>query len=519
MKSKKFTTILIVVQLIISVIMAALVFKLNVLPTKYLAPFIGVLAVLLGATYVINRRIQEGKKSRIFLDFVIFALNIALVTGNYYFYRSYQALTQLTVDSNTQSHTLNLRVLYESEIESVVDLAGKVVEYSSQVETNYNGQYLELLSEKVDFESKEVATFQQLTDDLYDGTCDAIILDEAYEGFMEITHPQYQDETKVIDTYEYEEVIDEDQETEEVEEPEATEEPETVQEEETTDTSKTTTTTVEEKKTTAVVEPKAVNDGNSFSIFISGIDTYGAINTVSRSDVNMVMTVNTKTNEILMTSIPRDYYVTLHSYGVKDKFTHAGIYGIRESLRTAEDFLNIDIDYYVRVNFTSLINIVDSLGGINIYNGIAFSNRGYTFPVGWIQMGGAQSLVYARERYAYSSGDNQRIRNQQTILTGILNKAMSPAILTNYDSMLNVVMRSCQTSVPTGVVTSIIKEQLNTGESWHIRHQYLSGSGSYSTRTYSMPGYNLYVMIPNKSSISSARSNINLVVTGKTPNL
>lgn len=518
MKSKKFTTILIVVQLIISVIMAALVFKLNVLPAKYLAPFIGLLAILLVVTSVVNRRIQEGRKSRVFLDLIIFALNIALVTGNYYFYRSYQALSQLTVDSNTQSHTLNLRVLYESEIESVEDLAGKIVEYSSQVETSYNGQYLEQLGDKVEFDSKEVTTFQQLTADLYDGKCDALILDEAYEGFMEITHPQYQDETRVIDTYEYEEEIVEEEEPV-AEEPEVTQEPEVVEEPETVETPVAVETPKDTQKTTPAAPAKAVNDGNSFSIFISGIDTYGAINTVSRSDVNMVMTVNTKTNEILLTSIPRDYYVTLHSYGVKDKFTHAGIYGIRESLRTAEDFLNIDIDYYVRVNFTSLINIVDSLGGINIYNGIAFSNRGYSFPVGWIQMGGAQSLVYARERYAYASGDNQRIRNQQTILAGILNKAMSPAILTNYDNMLNVVMRSCQTSVPTGVVTSIIKEQLSTGESWNIRHQYLSGSGSYSTRTYSMPGYNLYVMIPNQSSISSARSNINLVVTGQRPNL
>lgn len=517
MKSKKFTTILIVVQLIISVIMAALVFKLNVLPTKYLVPFVGLLAVLLVVSYTINRRIQEDRKSRIFLDLIIFALNIALVTGNYYFYRSYQALSQLTVDSNTQSHTLNLRVLYESEIESVADLAGKVVEYSSQVETYYNGQYLELLGEKVEFEAMEVATFQQLTTDLYDGKCDAIILDEAYEGFMEVMHPQYQDETKVIDTFEYQEAIEEEEELAAVEEPEATQEPET--QDPVAETPAPVETPKEPETPVAPVEQKAVNDGNSFSIFISGIDTYGAINTVSRSDVNMVMTVNTKTNEILLTSIPRDYYVTLHSYGVKDKFTHAGIYGIKESLRTAQDFLNIDIEYYMRVNFTSLINIVDALGGISIYNGIAFSNRGFSFPVGQINMGGAQALVYARERYAYANGDNQRIKNQQTVLAGILNKAMSPAILTNYDSMLNVVMRSCQTSVPTGVVTSIIKEQLNSGESWHIRHQYLSGSGSYSTRTYSMPGWNLYVMIPNKSSISSARSNINLVVTGKTPNL
>ena len=268
----------------------------------------------------------------------------------------------------------------------------------------------------------EVTTFQQLIDDLYNGKCDAIILEEAYEGFLEVLHSDYQNETRVIDTYEFQR---------------------------------------KSRKSLKKKKPTAIRS----RCFISGIDTYGAINTVSRSDVNMVMTVNTKTNEILLTSIPRDYYVTLHTYGVKDKFTHTGVYGINETITTAEDFLDIDIDYYVRVNFTSLIDIIDAIGGISIYNGIAFTNRGFTFPVGQINMSGAQALVYARERYAYTDGDNQRIKNQQTIITGIINKAMSPAILTNYTKFLEVVMDSCQTNIPTDVVTSIVKNQLDNGGS------------------------------------------------------
>ncbi len=476
MKSKKFTAVLLVIQLLLSVLMAGLVFKLNILPTKYVVAFLAVLAVFILILFLINHRIKKGKKVRLFFDIVIILINISLLMGNYYFYRSYNALQQLTAGSNTQTHTLDLRVLDESEIENVADLEDKTVEYSSQITTEYNGQYVTQLEKQVDCDFVEVTTFQQLIDDLYNGKCDAIILEEAYEGFLEVLHPDYQNETRVIDTYEFQEEVEE---------------------------------VVEEKE----------NNGDSFSVFISGIDTYGAINTVSRSDVNMVMTVNTKTNEILLTSIPRDYYVTLHTYGVKDKFTHTGVYGINETITTAEDFLDIDIDYYVRVNFTSLIDIIDAIGGISIYNSIAFTNRGYSFPVGQITMDGAQALVYARERYAYTDGDNQRIKNQQTIITGIINKAMSPAILTNYTNFLDVVMDSCQTNIPADVVTSIVKNQLDSGGSWNIEHQYLTGSGSHSTTTFSMPGWNLYVMVPNQSSVDAAAANIKIVEDGGTPDL
>ena len=99
-----------------------------------------------------------------------------------------------------------------------------------------------------------------------------------------------------------------------------------------------------------------------FSILISGIDTYGDINTTSRNDVNIVATVNPNTNEILLTSIPRDYYVQLHdTTGYKDKLTHASYYGINTAVQTIEDILDTDINYYVKVNFTTVVNLVDEI--------------------------------------------------------------------------------------------------------------------------------------------------------------
>ena len=156
----------------------------------------------------------------------------------------------------------------------------------------------------------------------------------------------------------------------------------------------------------------------SFNIFISGIDTYGKISSVSRSDVNMVVTVNPKTKQILMTSIPRDYYVTLHGVkGYKDKLTHASLLGIENSVMTVEDLLDIDINYYIKVNFSSVINVVDSLGGVDVYSEYDFTSiDGYHYSKGYNKVNGEEALSFVRERKAFASGDNQRIKKQNKSL-------------------------------------------------------------------------------------------------------
>ena len=268
---------------------------------------------------------------------------------------------------------------------------------------------------------------------------------------------------------------------------------------------KETTTTKNTKKNVNVTE-------DAFSVYISGIDTSGSISNVSRSDVNMVMTVNPKTKKILLTSIPRDYHVPLASFGAYDKLTHSGIYGVDETVATVENLLDNDIHYYVKVNFTTVTKLVDALGGITVYSEYDFSAGGHSFSVGENYLDGAAALAFARERYSFSSGDNQRVRNQQAVISGIIRKVTgSSAILTQYNSLLAALEDNLETNLSAKEITSLVKMQLSDMSSWNIEQQSLTGSGNYTT-VYSMPSTTVYVMEPDQSSVESAKARINEVM-------
>ncbi len=245
-----------------------------------------------------------------------------------------------------------------------------------------------------------------------------------------------------------------------------------------------------------------------FNVYISGIDTSGTISKVSRSDANIVATVNTNTHEVLLTSIPRDYYVTLHSKGAKDKLTHSGIYGINETVTTVEDLLGIEINYYVRVNFTTLIKLVDTLGGIDVNSEYSFKTQGYQFNEGMNHLNGAQALAFSRERHSFASGDNQRVRDQQIVIDAIMNKVLnSTTLLTKYADILNNLEGCFQTNVDQNDINELVKQQLRTMPKWTTKSYQLYGTGARSS-TYSMGSQKLYVMIPNETSVSEAKANI-----------
>ena len=249
-----------------------------------------------------------------------------------------------------------------------------------------------------------------------------------------------------------------------------------------------------------------------FNVYISGIDTSGNISNVSRSDANILMTVNTDTHEALLTSIPRDYYVTLHSYGAKDKLTHSGIYGVNETVKTAEDLLDTDINYYVRVNFTTVIKLVDKLGGIDVYSDYNFSRNGYNFKKGYNHINGDAALVFSRERYSFASGDNQRVKNQQHVIEAIMKKVLnSTTLLTKYTDILDSLKGSFQTNIAQDDISSLVKDQINNMSSWTIKSNSLTGTGA-SSSTYSMGSTKLYVMVPNSTSVTSAKEKIDEVL-------
>ena len=362
----------------------------------------------------------------------------------------------------------------KSKYKELSDLKGETIEVNMSAETEKMEEAIKALkNEESSIKTKEVDEFAKMADDLYKGTTNAIFVNEAYYAMLEANHPNFETETRVI----WHKDI-------------------TVK---TNDISKNVDVT------------KA-----PFVVYISGIDTYGKVSTVSRTDVNMIVTVNPKTKQILMTSIPRDYYVTLANKGKKDKLTHSGLGGIENTVKTMENFMGIDINYYARVNFTSLIKMVDALGGVDVESEVAFTAYdGTTFKKGINHVNGEKALVFSRERYSLGGGDNARVHNQQLVLTAMLKKMMSPAIITNYSSVLNSINGSFETNMESGDITGLLQMQISDMASWTIIQKQLTGTGKTMTGGAYMPNNKLYYMIPNDSSVAENKQAIQNVLAGK----
>lgn len=239
-----------------------------------------------------------------------------------------------------------------------------------------------------------------------------------------------------------------------------------------------------------------------FHLYISGIDVAGDITKTSRSDVNIIATVNPGTRKILLTTTPRDYYVELPgiSGGVRDKLTHAGIYGVDVSVKTLEALYGIDISYYARVNFTSLVTIVDAFGGIDVHSEYEFRVGPYHFQKGNNHLNGEQALAFSRERYSFQEGDNQRGRNQEAVLIALLQKVMSPALLRHADEILSTVEKSVETNFSSEELTKLIRMQLSHPRTWEIIPMAAEGRGDQQP-CFSTGRKPLYVMWPEEASV------------------
>lgn len=259
--------------------------------------------------------------------------------------------------------------------------------------------------------------------------------------------------------------------------------------------------------------PKA--DRTVFSVYISGIDCYGNITRRSRSDVNIIATVNTQTGQILLVSTPRDYYVPLSiSNGVPDKLTHAGIYGIDVSRDTLAALYETEIDYHFRVNFDGFKDIINALDGISVYSEYDFKEGSISFKKGVNEVDGTQALAFARSRYAFASGDKQRGKNQMAVVKAVINKAIGPAIIMNYKNILESVAGSFDTNMPYDMITSLIKTQITSPKKWNVVSYSVSGTGD-SRQPYSSSS-NAYVMIPDEETVNHAKELMNQVKNGKT---
>ena len=243
---------------------------------------------------------------------------------------------------------------------------------------------------------------------------------------------------------------------------------------------------------------------------------WGAVNARSRSDVNILAVVNTATGHIQLINTPRDYYVYLPNQGANDKLTHAGLYGIDSSKAAIENLYDIQIDYYVRMNFSGFESIINTLGGIDVYSEYDFTvdpikhyTRGYN------HLNGLEALAFARERHAFPTGDIQRGLNQMEVIKAVINKMTSPAILANYSEVLDEVTDCIMMDIPSERIYSLVRYELATKTSWTVDSYSVTGTGTHSI-TYSMPGTTCYVMIPNDSDVEQAKKLIGQTLDGDT---
>lgn len=253
-----------------------------------------------------------------------------------------------------------------------------------------------------------------------------------------------------------------------------------------------------------------------FTAYLSGIDCNGSISIRSRTDANVIATVNMKTGQILLVTTPRDYFVPLSiSNGIPDKLTHSGIYGINVSRDTHELLYDIDIDYYFKANFNGFQNIVDALGGIDVYSEYDITVGNKHFNKGYNYLNGEDALIFARTRKQVTGGARQRAKNHMAVITAVINKATSPAIITNYKSVLDSVPGAFETDMPYEMITKLVQNQLKNGTKWNITSYSVDGTGTYR-QPYSL-GFSVYVMIPNQTTVDKAKELMATVRDGGIP--
>ena len=276
--------------------------------------------------------------------------------------------------------------------------------------------------------------------------------------------------------------------------------------------------TIQSAEESTPIEPiTTANGGKVYTIYLSGIDTRGEMTAKSRSDVNIIATVNTDTHEILLVSTPRDYFVPLSiSGGAPDKLTHAGIYGIDVCMDTLGMLYDIDINYYFRINFGGFVKVIDALGGITVNSDYDFDSKnilGYHFNKGENYVNGEQALIFARERYAFQEGDRQRGKNQMEVIRGVVKKALSPEILTSYSSILSSLDGCFGTNITYEEIAQILQQQLTNGGDWTIVSYSVDGTGA-TEKPYSM-SQKAYVMVPNYDTVNKAKSLMEKVRNGE----
>lgn len=456
------------VQLVLTLVFLVLLWKEGFVPTGYAAAATAVLLLLVCLTAGL-----QFVKNKLYIIGIVVAvvLILALGCGTFAMYRADRLLADVG-GADSKIDNMVVVVKKDDAAKTIEDAKNYRFGIQTALDQKNTNTMVEDVQKKIGREPNitEYSSLQEMAEALLSGKVEAVIYNQAFDGVIEESMEDYADQIRVLYQYGISTQIENEQ--------------------------------------ADVKEP--------FNIYISGIDVAGDISTTSRSDVNIIMTVNPETKKILLTTTPRDYYVQIPGISgtAKDKLTHAGIYGVDVSMATLESIYGIDITYYARVNFTSLIKIVDALGGIDVYSPYTFEARGCSFVEGNNHMNGEQALAFSRERYSFKDGDNQRGRNQEAVLTAIIQKAMSPAILKNADEIISGVSESVQTNMSRDEMAEFIRMQLADPSDWSIESVAATGTGD-SQACFSSGSQLLYVMNPDQAIVAGIKSKMQQVMQGK----
>ncbi len=457
---------------ILALVLLFTMFNYNFLSFRFLNIIItiGLLVVL-----AISIFLQKTKKSPLVTTAVLVIFSLVSLVGIFGFKQMIDITNRMNQTAAFSEVEMSIVVPKDSDIKDVNQLT--TVQAPTKVDKNNVDTLMSALKKdkKVDVKVDDVASYQEAYDNLKSGKSKAMVLSGSYASLLESVDSNYASNLKTIYTYK-----------------------------------------IKKKNNNSAKQV----DSKVFNIYISGIDTYGSISTVSRSDVNIIMTVNMNTHKILLTTTPRDAYVKIPGGGADqyDKLTHAGIYGVETSEQTLENLYGIKIDYYARINFTSFLKLIDQLGGVTVHNDQAFTSLHgkFDFPVGDIQMNSEQALGFVRERYSLNGGDNDRGKNQEKVISAIVNKLASLNSVSNFTSIVNNLQDSVQTNMSLDTINALANTQLDSGSKFTVASQAVTGTGSTGQLTsYAMPNSSLYMMKLDDSSVESASQAINNLMEEK----
>ena len=478
---KKFITniifnIIALISTIIALVFCIYIYKLDMIPSNYLT----IAFIAIGVIYAILIGLTLPREMKIWVKGLccfFFLVNIVLCGfGIKYSDKTIDALDKINYQL-VQKEDYEVKVLSSGNISSKESLTNKKIGIFKNELYDDIIKYLkkDVTCEIVDYEDP-VKFFE----DLQEGVIDAVIASNTVYGLLEEDLSYLSLELKTIHTV---------------------------------------GVPIKEEMKEIV---KVVDVTNTpFNIYIAGGDKYGSINKVMNTDVNMVVSVDVKNHKLLLTSIPRDYYVVLPSKGENayDKLTHAGYYGVQESIKAIEKLLDIEINYYAKVNFSTIVKLVEAIDGIDVNSDKSFCQYGsktMCYKKGMNHLTKDTVLPFARERQNFADGDVQRVKNQQKVIDGIINKmTSSTTLLRNYGDIMEAISSNFSTNLDRKSISRIVKAQLSDMRGWSSESQNLVGFSDMSTKCYSLPGWNLYVMKQNPESVKKNSDKIKEFLNNK----